>query len=250
MARVLAVAGKGGTGKTTFNALLVKYLLEKEKGTILAVDADANANLNEALGLERELTIADVLSDVKDGAAIPKGMSKEAYVQFRLSQAVIETPKLDLLVMGRPQGPGCYCYANTLLKGYLENLGRSYDFLIVDNEAGMEHISRRTIERPDDLFLTSDASMRGIRSARRIYDLIQEMKIPVGRVHLVVTMTRSEDWVKVLQEFKGVDINFLGDIPYDPIVAAYDEEGKPLLHLPQEAGSVAAVNKMLDSILG
>jgi len=250
MTRIIAVAGKGGTGKTTFNALLIRYLLEREKGTVLAVDADPNANLHEVLGLEVDLTVSDVLEDTRNPRAIPEGMSKEAFVQYRLSQAIVETPRMDLIAMGRPEGPGCYCYANNLLREYLRTLGRNYDFMVVDNEAGMEHISRRTIEQPDDLILTSDATVRGVRSARRVYELVKAMKVPVGSIYLVITMAHSENWTKLLKEFEGADIKVLGAVPFDPLIGWFDVEGKPLLELPEEATSLKSVYEMLDMMFG
>ena len=161
MPKYIAVAGKGGTGKTTFASLVIRYLIQNKKGSVLAVDADPNSNLNEALGMEVSTTISEMLAQTKDPKSVPPGMSKEVFIEYKLQQSLVETKDLDLLVMGGPQGPGCYCYPNDLLRKYLERLSSGYDYVVVDAEAGLEHISRRTIPQIDWLFIISDASARG-----------------------------------------------------------------------------------------
>ena len=163
MAIQIAVAGKGGSGKTSFCALLIKYLIEKGKYPILAVDADANANLNEALGLEIENeTVSELIAKTKDLHGIPEGMSQETYIEYRLNASMAEGKHVDLLVMGGPEGPGCFCFPNNLLRKYLDNLTRSYKYIVMDNEAGLEHISRRTTQDVDVLFVISDNSARSV----------------------------------------------------------------------------------------
>ncbi len=168
----IAIAGKGGTGKTTLAAMLIRYLVEAGKGSILAVDADFNSTLNDALGLKVEATIANILADAKQNK-VPTGMTKDVFIELKLHQALIETRDYDLLVMGGPQGPGCYCFPSEILKRGLETLDQNYDYMVIDNEAGMEHISRKTIEKIDILLVISDATAKGVRTAGRIYGLAQ-----------------------------------------------------------------------------
>ncbi|MBE3582199.1 MAG: AAA family ATPase [Thermoanaerobacteraceae bacterium] len=247
MARSIAVAGKGGTGKTTFAALTIRYLVEHNKGSILAVDADPNANLNEALGLEVNTYIADILEDTKNPKAVPPGMSKDMFVEYKLAQALVEAEKLDLLVMGRPEGPGCYCYPNDLLRKHLETLAHNYGYMIIDSEAGLEHISRRIIQNVDDLFIMSDASVRGLRSASRIRQLVEEMALPIKRLFLVVTKT-ANGLGSLQREVERTGLTLAGTLPYDPLVVEYDVMGTPLFRLPPDAAAVRKAWEILDKV--
>ncbi|MBC7326251.1 MAG: AAA family ATPase, partial [Moorella sp. (in: Bacteria)] len=187
MAITLAIAGKGGTGKTTLAALFIRQLIRAKKGPVLAVDADANANLNEALGVEIEDTIAEMLARINNNLEpLPAGMTKDQYVAYRVHQSLTEGDDFDLLVMGGPEGPGCYCYANNLLKGFIQQLSANYPYVVMDNEAGLEHLSRRTTSNVDVLFVTSDASARGVRSAGRIKQLVESLGLDVRRMCLVI----------------------------------------------------------------
>lgn len=244
MARHIAVAGKGGTGKTTFAALMIRYLIEGQKGSILAVDADPNANLNEALGVQIDTVIADILDATKNPKSIPEGMSKEIFVQYQLAQALVETKDFDLLTMGRPQGPGCYCYPNDLLRKHLETLSDNYDYMIIDSEAGLEHISRRIIQNVSDLFVISDASARGIRSAGRVRELVQELQLPINKLYLIVTKTNG-DLTPLQEEIEKAGIPLTGVIPYDEQIVDYDIHSKPLFDLPATSVSVQAVKAIL-----
>ncbi|MGB9662353.1 MAG: AAA family ATPase [Moorellaceae bacterium] len=244
MGRSVAVAGKGGTGKTTFAALITRYLVEKKQGSILAVDADPNANLHEALGLKVTTFISDILEDTKNPKSIPPGMSKDMFIEYKLAQALVETENLDLLVMGRPQGPGCYCYPNDLLRKHLETLSRNYAYLVIDSEAGLEHISRRIIQNVDDLFVMSDASARGIRSAGRIRELVEEMGLPIKRLLLVVTKT-SDGLGPLVEEVERTGLPLAGTIPFDPLVVEYDTLGKPLFDLPPDSVAVQRAQEIL-----
>ena len=249
MPKKIAVAGKGGTGKTTFASLLIRYLIKEKKGTILGVDADPNANLNEALGEEVDETIGDILNQTKELHAVPEGMDKQRFVEFKLAEAIIETDNVDLLVMGNPEGPGCYCYPNDLLRKHIENLETNYDYVIIDNEAGLEHLSRKTISDVDVLFVISDSSARGIRSAGRVKEIIDSVEMKVDEIYLVVTKADYEEIDELLkEEIKKTGIELIGSIPYDSNIVEYDIKAKPLFDLPEDSPSVTSTWKILDKI--
>ncbi|MBC2724094.1 AAA family ATPase [Desulfosporosinus sp.] len=247
MSKYIAVAGKGGVGKTTFTALLLRQMVRHKKGTsILAVDADPNANLGEALGLEVTSTISELLEQSKDPKAIPEGMPKNVFIEYKLQQSLVESKDIDLLVMGGPQGAGCYCYPNDILRKHLQDIGENYDFVAVDSEAGLEHISRRTIPRVEVMFVISDSSARGIRSAGRVHDLIRGLKSAVQTVYLIVTKSTEESMESLREEIERTGLTVIGDIPLDPLVVEYDLAGKPLFDLPDDAVSVQAVESILN----
>ncbi|MDR3600451.1 MAG: AAA family ATPase [Desulfosporosinus sp.] len=245
MTKYVAVAGKGGVGKTTFITLMLRQVLrEKRDISILAVDADPNANLNEALGITVTSTISELLEENKN---IKTLQDKTATVSFlkKLEQCLIKTPSFDFLAMGDPQGPGCYCYPNNILRMYLETLGSNYDFVAVDTEAGMEHISRLTIPHIDIMFVVSDSSARGIRSARRVHDLIRGLQADISEVYLIVTHTVENSLESLADEIAQTGLQLIGDIPLDELIFQQDIIGKPLFDLPDEAISLQAVDKIL-----
>lgn len=241
----IAVAGKGGTGKTTTAALLIRYLIENKKGSILAVDADPNSNLNEALGVKVENTISNILVDVKKNN-VPTGMTKQTYLELKLHQSLTETQHFDLLVMGGPPGPGCYCFPTELLKKHMEVLDNNYDYMVIDNEAGMEHISRQTIEDVDILLLISDPTAKGVRTVGKIYELAKSLKIEIGKAYIIVTKT--SDVSELMDEIKATGLELLGVIPNDPLVAEYDLKGKPLMELPEDSPAVKASRELFEKL--
>jgi CO dehydrogenase maturation factor len=245
MSKHIAVAGKGGTGKTTLASMLIRYLAEAKKGSVLAVDADFNSTLNEALGLEVAATIAKILADVKQNK-IPTGMTKDVFIELQLHQALIETEDYDLLVMGGPQGPGCYCFPSEILKRHLDSLDKNYDYMVIDNEAGMEHISRELIENVDILLVISDATAKGVRTAGRIYELSRRLQIRIGAAYLIVT--RIADPEPLRSDIEATGLELLGAIPDDPLVAEYDLLGKPLVDLPADSPAVSASMKLFDKL--
>jgi CO dehydrogenase maturation factor len=184
MPKLIAMAGKGGVGKTTITALLVKYLLEKKKTPILVVDADPNTNLNELLALEVHLTIGQIRKEIK--SEIPAHMSRDQYMEMKVHQALIEETGFDLMVMGQPDGPGCYCAANQFLAMTMDHLTDNYKYILVDNEAGMEHLSRMNLTRIDHLLVISDPSARGIMTAGRISEITGPLKLTVLDKKLIV----------------------------------------------------------------
>jgi len=242
VAYVVAVAGKGGTGKTTLAALFVRYLSERPgRLAVLAVDADPNSNLHEALGLTVESTLADIVDEIRAEKPLPGGMTKQQYAQYRLQAALVEGEKVDLLSMGTPEGPGCYCYPNDLLRSHLATLAQNYDYLVIDNEAGLEHLSRRVNQDVDYMVVTSDATARGLRSARRVAELVRELKTRVGRLGLVVTRVREAAELEALgPEIERTGLELLGWVPYDEAVVSYDLEGRPLASLPATSPAVTA----------
>ena len=245
MAIQIAVAGKGGTGKTSFTALLIRYLVNNRKGkSILAVDADANANLNEALGMELGETISDLIASTKVRGAIPSGMTQETYIEYKLQSSLVETHSVDMLVMGGPDGPGCYCFPNNLLRGFLDKLGNNYDYIVMDNEAGLEHISRRVSQDIDFMFVISDTSARSVRSAGRVHQLVESIKSNVKNIYLVLTKSQNEaEDVKALEaEIQKTGLNLIGIMPFDSQVANFDLLSKPLFELPDDSAAVQAVD--------
>lgn len=245
----IAVAGKGGTGKTTLSALLIRHLIEKHPNkSILAVDADANANLNEALGVEVLETIGTILEDTKKHDAVPTGMTKDIFIEYRLSRAMVEEDNFDLVVMGNPQGPGCYCYPNDLLKNYLEKLSKNYDFMVIDNEAGLEHLSRRLLPMIDLLLVTSDSTARGIRSAGRVKAIVESVNIAVSKMGLVIGRSREGDSDQLSGEVAKSGLDLLGEIPHDALVAEYDLNGMALLSLPADTEAVKASERLFGSL--
>lgn len=243
----IGLAGKGGTGKTTIAGLLVKYLVEKNKTPVLAVDADSNANFNEVLGLKVEETLGDAREEMKKGVAT--GMTKDVFMEMKLEQAVVEAEGYDLIVMGRPEGSGCYCAANTLLTQYLSRLIDNYTSIVIDNEAGMEHISRLTTNNIDILLIVSDASRRGILSAARISELTDELRIDIGKKLFIINQVKEDqkdDLIKVAGEF-GIDVN--GIIPEDKNIRDFDLKGIPTIKLDKESASIKALYDVFDKIL-
>jgi CO dehydrogenase maturation factor len=252
MAFTIAVAGKGGVGKTSFCALLIRWLIARKRVPILAVDADPNSNLAEALGLENVVeTISDIISMTKEPEGIPPSMSQDEFISYKLSSSLTETDHFDLVAMGGPEGPGCYCFPNNVLKKHLTKLAKNYNTIVMDNEAGLEHISRgTTTEHVDALYILSDTSRRSIRSAARIYALTKDLRVPVERAYLLLTRGKEEDVAVLKGELDSVGLPLAGMIPNDPAVTACELAGKPLYELPDGVPSVAATIKILDTTLG
>lgn len=244
----IALAGKGGVGKTTVAGMLIKYLVSKGKTPILAVDADSNANLNEVLGLEVHDTLGQAREDMKKGK-VPSGMTKDVFMSMRLEQAVAEEQGFDLVVMGTPEGAGCYCAANSLLAGFLEKLVNNYSFVVMDNEAGMEHISRLTTNNVDLLLIVSDTSRRGLQAGVRINKLSKELNIGVGKSYLIVNQAKSDLPAEVMDLLAEDGLELAGMIPADDTVYEYDLKGKPTIGITEDNPAVQAVFNIFDRII-
>lgn len=243
----IALAGKGGTGKTTLAGMLIKYLIMKGKTPVLAVDADSNSNLNEVLGVEVADTLGNAREEMKKGI-VPSGMTKDVFISMKLEQAIVEETGYDLIVMGQPEGAGCYCAANSLLTVFLERLTGNYPYEVIDNEAGMEHISRLTTRNVDVLLVVSDTSRRGIQAAVRINKLAKELKIGVTRSCLVINQVKAAPSDAVLSMIKD-DLELAGTIPEDNTVYEYDLNGWPTIDLPEDNESVKAAFEIFEKIV-
>jgi len=248
MAYSISLAGKGGTGKTTVAGMLVKYLLMKQKTPILAVDADSNANLNEVLGVKVTDTLGNAREDMKKGN-VPPGMTKDVFISMRLDQAIIEEQGFDLMVMGQPEGSGCYCAANSLLTGFLDRLMGNYPNIVVDNEAGMEHISRLTTKNVDLLLIVSDTSRRGIQAAIRINKLAKNLNIGVDKSCLIINQAKEEPADAIMDMIRKDDLELAGVIPEDQTIYEYDLNGRPTITMAQENKAVKAAFKIFENII-
>jgi CO dehydrogenase maturation factor len=242
----IALAGKGGTGKTTVASMVIRYLLEKGMTPVLAVDADANANLNEMLGVEVAKTLGEARETMK--ASVPTGMTKETFMEYKVQEALIEREGFDLIVMGRPEGSGCYCYANVLLTKYLDVLLKNYRFTVVDNEAGLEHISRLTTKDVDLMLIVTDPTKRGVLTAERIRDLTRDLSLNIGNMKLVVNRCPGELDPKLKSEIDAKGLELGGVIPADENVAEFDLEGRALFELPSDSPSLVALSAIMAGI--
>jgi len=243
----IAVSGKGGTGKTTLAGMIIRFLLDKGKGPILAVDADSNSNLNEVLGVGIRSTIGDAREMMKK--EVPVGMTKDIWFELKVQESLTEAKGFDLVAMGRPEGPGCYCAANTLARKCLDLLTGNYRYIVIDNEAGMEHFSRLTTRDVDLLFIVSDSSQRGILTASRIRDLIHELDLRIVHEVLIINRVQGEPGPEIFEEVKKQNLELGAILPADEEVYRYDSEGKPTFQLPLESKAVRAARQMLEKYI-
>ena len=248
----IAMAGKGGVGKTTLCGLFLNYLAEKGKGPILAVDADPNSNLNEVLGVETTMTLGDIREEIAKSEfaeknPIPAGVSKQEYANMRFGDALVEMDKYDMLVMGRTQGKGWYCFVNDLLRDQLQRYYKNYNFMLVDNEAGLEHISRGILPPVDLILLVSDCSRRSVQAAGRIAEMITQLDFKANKVCLIVNRVPEGKLEQgVLDEIAEQNLSIIGVIPLDESVYKYDSAGKALVTLPEDS----PIKKALGEIIG
>jgi len=250
MTKIIALAGKGGTGKTTTSALLLKYLTSRNMTPILAVDADANANLNELLDLDVGVTLGEIRKELKGD--IPSGMSRDQYMEMKVHQSLIENSGFDLMVMGQPDGPGCYCAANQYLAMTMDKLAENYKYIIVDNEAGMEHLSRMNLRSIDYLLIISDPSARGIMTARRIADITGPLQLEVKHQYLLVN--RAPNPVtpalqeKIDEAVADADLNLAGIISSSDDLINQELSGKSYLQLGEDSTVIKQAYAIFDTI--
>lgn len=249
MPKIIAVAGKGGTGKTTLCGMIVRHLADRKKDSILVVDADPNPNLNEVLGVAMPTTLGEIREIVLEntsGDSMPGGMTKQEYMDYMFGDALVEEQNFDLLVMGRTQGEGCYCYINGIVRAQIDKYSGAYSHIVIDNEAGFEHISRGTLPKVDTLVLISDCSRRGIQAAGRAAVLVEELKLKPDTLKLIVNRV-PDAWLPegVKDEIVAQGLDLLGIIPQDEIVFRYDSEGKPIADIPDDSPMKVAVKTII-----
>ncbi|MBF0541435.1 MAG: AAA family ATPase [Nitrospirae bacterium] len=251
MAKTIAFAGKGGTGKTTLAALTVRYLIEKTGRPILAVDADSNSCLNEALGVSVHTTIGKIreesLAAIRSSGGRPGGMSTEELFNYRVQQSIIEAKGFDLLVMGRPEGAGCYCAANNIIRKYTDMLSDDYPFVVIDNEAGMEHLSRRTTHKVDVLFIVSDCTVKGIKTAKRIVDLVAELALEIDQSVVIINRAKEDEGLIALAKEYGLTL--AGEIPDDREIFDIDLKGGTVFDIPESSNCKKIGYSMFDTFI-
>jgi CO dehydrogenase maturation factor len=261
MTTTIALAGKGGTGKTTVAAMVIKYLAQTQPGAILAIDADPSSNLNMVLGLDLEWTVGDIRENMLEeiqksllqrGAAmgaLQGGMSKADYLDFEVRASLSESERFDLIAMGRPEGPGCYCAVNHNLREVVDAISRSYRWVVIDNEAGMEHLSRRTTRDVQHLLIVSDPTLRGIVAAERIAAMIPGLDINVEHVYLILNRLSGGIPPPLQARIDALGVPLLGVIPSDDMLMEFEFSGRPLVELGDESPVYRSVAGMMEQIL-
>lgn len=242
----IAVTGKGGSGKTSVASLIIRYLIKKSRNPILAVDADPNMNLGESLGLTVRETIGSLIASFNEEKInIPAGMTKEAYLDVKLNDVIIESKELDLLTMGRGEGAECYCYPNLILRKFIDTMTDNYTYTVIDNEAGLEHLSRRTTQSIDELIIVASHSIKSIRAVARVKELVTELKLDVRRQSVIINMVPDKLDPLISEELASLGINIMSIIPLDEVISDYDLKQKSLLDLPKSAIAVKAIDDFM-----
>ena len=248
----IAVAGKGGVGKTTTCGMLIDYLCKQKKGPVLVVDADANSNLNEVLGVEVETSLGQIREEMAQAelkGTIPAGMTKADYAEFKFNSALIEEDDFDMLVMGRTQGKGCYCYVNGVLKSQVDKYAKNYSYIVMDNEAGLEHVARGTLPHVDLMLLISDCSRRGVQAVARIAEMVGEMDLKPGKMGLIIN--RAPEGVLdegIREEIQKHGLTLFGVLPQDDAVYRCDCAGEPSAKLPDSDPMKTALKGIMGNI--
>jgi CO dehydrogenase maturation factor len=261
MTTTIALAGKGGVGKTTIAGMVIKYLMHSQSGAILAIDADPSSNLNMVLGLDLEWTVGDIREDmlqqVKDSlvsggaamGALPGGVNKRDYLDYEIRASLAEGDRFDLVAMGRSEGPGCYCAVNHNLRDVLDSLSKNYRYVVIDNEAGLEHLSRRTTRDVEHLLVVSDPTHRGIVAAERVADLQKELDIRIDSAYLILNRVAGEVPQPIMARIAAMDITYLGAVPINEGLMHFDLDGRPLVQLGIDSPVYQAVAQMMDRVL-
>lgn len=262
MTITIAVAGKGGVGKTTISGMIIKHLIDTQPGAVLAIDADPSSNLNMVLGLDLEWTVGDIREDIlgqvkkslaTSGAAmgtLPGGVTKREFLDYQIRSSLAEGDRFDLIAMGRSEGPGCYCAVNHNLRDVIDSISKNYRYVVIDNEAGMEHLSRRTTRDVDHLIIVSDPTMRGIVAAERIASFRDQIDVNIDNAYLVIN--RAMDGIPEAMEKYVAEINLpiLGIIPNDDVITELDYSGTPLVSASSDSSTYRKVAKMMANMLG
>ncbi len=262
MTITIALAGNGGVGKTTTAGMVIKYLVQEKPGSILAIDADPSSNLNMVLGLDLDWTVGDIRENLLDkvqsslaqgGAAmgsLPGGVTKRDYLNYEIRNSLAEGERFDLIAMGRGEGGGCYCAVNHNLREVIDSMSRHYDWVVIDNEAGMEHLSRRTTRDVQHLLVVSDPTQRGLVAARRILEIRNELDIRIENAYLILNrLPNGEVPAALMAEVEKMDIPFLGAIPADTDLVNFEFSGRPLVELGNESPVYQKVKMMMEKIL-
>lgn len=261
MTTTIALAGKGGVGKTTIAAMVIKYLVNNGLGPVLAIDADPSSNLNVVLGLELEWTVGDIreemLAQVKESLALggaamgglPGGVTKRDYLDYQIRSSLAEGKSFDLIAMGRPEGPGCYCAVNHNLREVIDSISRNYNYVVIDNEAGMEHLSRRTTRDVQHLIIVSDPTQRGLVAAERIASFRKEVDIRIENAYLVLNRLNGEVPQALRQRIHQLDIPLLGVVPETDELAEFEFSGRPLVEMGENSPVYRAVADMMKQII-
>ncbi len=243
--KVIAITGKGGTGKTAVTGMLIK-LISKGKGALLAIDADPDSNLPDVLGVKVEKTIGDMREFMlQERDKMPPDTNKEALLESKVYEVLAEMPHYDLLVMGRPEGSGCYCFANNLLRGIMDRILGNYDLTIIDTAAGLEHLSRRIIRDVDELLVVTDGSRRGLQTAERIRELARSLKLNIKKMHVIANKVTPENQARIEDYAMELKMDLVGIIPFDETLAKFDLEGRPLSELPEDSTALKSVGEIV-----
>ncbi len=261
MPTTIALAGKGGVGKTTIAGMIIKYLMDTKNGPILAIDADPSSNLNMVLGLDLQWTVGDIREDLlnqvkhsltADGAAmgaLPGGVTKRDYLDYQIRSSLSEGDQVDLIAMGRSEGPGCYCAVNHNLREVVDSISKNYRYVIIDNEAGMEHLSRRTTRDVQHLLIVTDPTQRGIIAAERIAGFRNELDIKIENAYLVLNRVSDGIPLPIKERIPHLDIPLIGVIPSNEELSKLDYDGRPLIELGNDSPIYQAVSAILSKIL-
>jgi CO dehydrogenase maturation factor len=242
--KIIAITGKGGTGKTAITTLLLRHLTKSDKD-VLAIDADPDTNLPETLGCEIDRTIGDIKEYMmNERDSMPPDINKESIFESKIYETLNELPDYDLLVMGRPEGTGCYCYVNNLLRGIMDRLTENYDVVIMDMEAGLEHFSRKTIRNIDDLLVVTDGSRRGMGTAERISELVHELETDVRNIHVVANKVTEDNKEQIQKTANELGLKLIGLVPTDENIAERDLAGEALYDLPEDSKAVIEVERI------
>lgn len=252
MTWTVAVAGKGGTGKTTLAGLIIRHLIERDAGPVLAIDADPSSNLNVVLGMELKRTVGDIREETVEQAKagrLDAGVAKADLLDYEINACLEEGCGVDLLAMGRPEGPHCYCGANAMLRTIIDRIATAYTWVVMDTEAGLEHISRRTTRDVDLLLVVTDPTMRGVTAAGRVAKLVAELGTRVGAARLVLNRAVGAVPQDLAEAIAATGLEKVATIPADPLVNEYDATGRPLVELPDDDPTVVAVRDLVDQLV-